>query len=550
MYPSKPPPGSRPDPEPNQEKRSTFRPLLSRRPGSPLASLLPLVASLRPLRRDKSVAPEARPAPVINYLPDSNAGAPPGAAQASDSPKAWQPAPQAPPGRSIPIPSEHSTTPHHKAWRRAAARIAVLPVVGLAVAGAAYFATKGESPSRPEQRRGVATPGLKETKGGQHVRWHRDSIDVVVDKSFSQLAGPKLFGSAVDAWRATGANLPSVSTQSGKDLSVGYKSKGDNANVVVYAPAGWERAKGALAITVLTFEEQTGRILDGDILLNGGGRYFAVFDKDESTERSSAVAIDGTGLSAETTPGATAKYDVQSVTTHELGHFFGLGEDYDDAKATMYVSTRFGEIHKRVVTKNEGTVISGLYAATAPASEDTESRSGGCGGAQLAKPGQQGAAWLGFVVAGLGLGLYAAARRARDEQNAVRIRVRSPRARRIGRVGGFLTVIGLVTSLAPPVVEAAPDDGNVRGDAEVEIVKSTPHWVDGIVETELTYRVTACHVAHCPQGDQNVTALGGKLDGVTQIVGPFGMPEVGTRVTVGLRDGRGLLKTLRATFQP
>lgn len=429
--------------------------------------------------------------------------------------------------------------------------MAVLPIVGLAVAGGAYLATKGEVTSRREPNRGVATPGLKQTKSGGHVRWHRDSIDVVVDKSFTELAGPKLYGHAVDAWRATGANLPSVSTQSGKDRSVGYKNKGDNENVVVYAPAGWDRAKGALAITVLTFEEESGRVLDGDILLNGGGRYFAVFDKDESAEGSSAVAIDGTGSTSGATQTKAAKYDVQSVLTHELGHFFGLGEDYDDAKATMYVSTRFGEIHKRIVTKNEGTVITGLYAAgETQASEDAEARSGGCGGAQLAKPGRAGSAWLGFVVAGLGLGLYAAARRARDEQNTARVRVRSSAARRMGRIGGFLTVIGLVTSLAPPTVEAAPEDGNVRGDAEVEIVKSSPQWVDGIVETELTYRVTVCHVANCPDGDQKITALGGKLDGVAQIVGPFGMPEVGTRVTIGLRDGRGLLKTLRATFQP
>jgi hypothetical protein len=215
----------------------------------------------------------------------------------------------------------------------------------------------------------------------------------------------------------------------------------------------------------------------------------------------------------------------------------------------MYVSTRHGEIHKRVVTSGEGAVITALYAPAQTASDETAEARGGCGGAQLARSGAASSAWIGFAVASLGLGLYAAARRSRA-QEPVRVRVRTRATRRLGRVGGWLTAVGLLTLLCPPAVEAATEEAPARGDAEAEIVKAEPRWVDGIVETELTYRVTACHVANCPEGDQRTVAMGGKIDGIAQIVGPFAPPETGARVSIGLRDGRGLMKVLRTNFQP
>jgi hypothetical protein len=99
-------------------------------------------------------------------------------------------------------------------------------------------------------------------------------------------------------------------------------------------------------------------------------------------------------------------------------------------------------------------------------------------------------------------------------------------------------------------VEAASEEAPARGDAEVEIVKAEPRWVDGLVETELTYRVTACHVTRCPEGDQHVVAMGGRIDGLSQTVGPYAMPDVGARVAIGLRDAPDLRKTLGIIFQP
>jgi hypothetical protein len=417
----------------------------------------------------------------------------------------------------------------------------------LAIGATAFFANKSGWFYRhgaPVPKLG--TPSLKAAEAGGHVRWQRDAIDIVIDQSFSDLGGPNLFGAALTAWRATGAALPSISTAPAEGRQVGYNPSGPNENVVAYAPYGWPRAGSALAVTVLTYDQISGRIIDADILVNGGGRFFANLEMDESGSDDTEVSFEpAPGESTAAAP--TTRFDLQSVVTHELGHFFGLGDDREESKATMYIRTRPGEIHKRVVDEGEGGVITALYAENA--SNVAKASQGGCGRAQLARGGAGVSAWMGFVVASLGLALLAAARRPRRQ--AVPLVVRTRRhTRRAGRVGGFLTAVGLSLFLAPPELEAASEGRAAAGDADVEIVRAEPRWANGIIETELTLRVTACHVASCPTENQRVVVAGGSLDGVTQVVGPFVVPEAGEHRRVGLRNGRGLLKPLDRTFKP
>src|SRR5262249_23930091 len=99
-------------------------------------------------------------------------------------------------------------------------------------------------------------------------------------------------------------------------------------------------------------------------------------------------------------------------------------------------------------------------------------------------------------------------------------------------------------------LDAAADRDDARGDADVEIVRTAPRWVDGIIETELTYRVTECHVGQCPEGEQRTVVAGGTLDGVTQVVGPFAVPKAGAHLPVGLHQPRPFRQLLNTTFKP
>jgi hypothetical protein len=411
----------------------------------------------------------------------------------------------------------------------------------LASVGALYAVTTHRSQS-DHTTRAVGSPSVKMTATGAAVRWRRDALDVVVDESFSKLAGPNVYGAAVDAWRATGATLPSISTKPGDGRKVGYDPGGQNENVIVYAPYGWPKANGALAITVLTYDDMTGALVDADILINGGGRLFGVLDKDESDPSSAGISIEGKDVdsSAVTTikSGKTPRFDLQNVLTHELGHFFGLGEDYTDTGATMYASTRPGETNKRIVSSSDGSVVSELYAEPmAAASLQTQA---GCGGAKLARgqmPDASGVVGVGAAAAGFVL--LAASRRGR----AARLVPVRARRKGLARFGGWLTVFSTFALLSPPRLEAAPSDQAARGDAEVQVTDSTTHWTDGILETELRLRVTACHVANCSSDEeQKVVVPGGRLGGVTQVVGPYAVPAVGERVAIRYREPRSLLQ--------
>jgi hypothetical protein len=104
---------------------------------------------------------------------------------------------------------------------------------------------------------------LKQTSSGATVRWARS--DVVLDLDASILAIPDVerrLNAAIRLWRGS-ASAPRV--RLGSRVSTTPKVDGRN---VLFLRDGYPPVNGALGITLLSFDESTGNIVDADIVIN------------------------------------------------------------------------------------------------------------------------------------------------------------------------------------------------------------------------------------------------------------------------------------------
>jgi hypothetical protein len=193
-----------------------------------------------------------------------------------------------------------------------------------------------------------------------------------------------------------------------------YNSGGTNANTIIFQDYKWKytSADNTLAKTTVTFDADTGEILDADIEVNHANNHFTINDD-------------------------VVDYDLESVLTHEIGHFIGI-DHTPDFTATMYAGYEPGTIEQRTLEADDVLAACEIYPPSRQVTCDPTPRGGlgdQCGGAsaptdEVPAPGcslaggvatgPSGAAVGPFSLGLLSLGLSALVRAARRRRSARR----------------------------------------------------------------------------------------------------------------------------------
>lgn len=158
---------------------------------------------------------------------------------------------------------------------------------------------------------------------------------------------------------------------------VGFQQGGSNVNAVTWVESNWAHSSRAIAVTLTTFDCNTGQIFDADILLNGAQFRFS-------------------------TGGQVGRADVQNTVTHEIGHFLGFDHS-PDPESTMYADAPLGETKKRDLSADDVQGLCDVYRV------GNEPRDGGCS----AGPGSASSGATGALAAAVGLAALLVVRRRR-----------------------------------------------------------------------------------------------------------------------------------------
>lgn len=364
---------------------------------------------------------------------------------------------------------------------------------------------------------------IKRTSRGELVHWEGHSVDYTFDASVGDAVPASLAATkdAMGSWSGT-VGAPELVARA-PDADAPAKPSFDQKNGIFYYRGGYKAAGRALAITVLTYDNVSGRILDADIIFNGIYN-FAVLPPAEFLRESASLthvsATDGVGHDDELRqfelPGE-AVYDLHHVVAHELGHSLGMNDEIELREALMYRYSSPNDASVREPSPDDIAGLAELY------STKLEGRGNGCGEATVAPKKPTSAAAQTAMVATLGLLLFLLLR-ARSDRRA---RLAFMAASAIAAVAAMPSLTGKRGTAAAS--ERAADAA--LGHAKAKVLAATTALEGGLFKTQYQLATVSCNAASCPKSGVG-EAWGGTIGNVTQEVGDHYAPTSGDEVDV------------------
>lgn len=237
-------------------------------------------------------------------------------------------------------------------WYAARVRSLLLPAIVLGLAGWSHRADAfcRTSVCDPSKTTCPTVDGEPSCAAGQPLQWPLRcvglSLHEVASRQVPYADFEKATHAAFDAWNNAdcGGAPPSISVVFLGPIGCGKREfnqgKG-NANIVLFREDSWpyQGSGSVLALTTITFGVTSGTIFDADLEINAASPGIVLTTSDESP-----------------------KIDLQSILTHEAGHFLGMAHSLKQG-ATMFPSYAPGSLLFRDLSDDD---VAGICAAYPP----------------------------------------------------------------------------------------------------------------------------------------------------------------------------------------
>jgi hypothetical protein len=391
---------------------------------------------------------------------------------------------------------------------------------------------------------------VKRTSHGDLVHWNERNVEFTLDPSVATnvTSGDEATIAALGSWSGE-VGAPDLRVHA-PNASSPTKPGFDSKNGVFYMANGWEPAGRALAITVLTYDNANGRILDADVIFNGAYR-FAVLEENKPWDAthlpvvriSSEEPTDGDETHDEAVPRSTntitndeevSVYDLHHVVAHELGHALGMNDEMNRKDALMYRYSAPNDPSLRQPASDDIAGLAELYATK------LEGRGAGCGATVAPKKPTPTASYAA-ALATLGLLIFLALRAKRDRR---------------ARLGFVLAAAGASLALLPSlsggngVARANTSASELAvGHARAKVLGVTTSIEHGLFRTSYRLATVDCHAgASCPTSGEG-KSWGGTVGNITQDVGGHYAPVANDDVDVSFKVLTNRLASLNKPLQ-